>query len=69
MQRAKQSAKYKLDFCLFLVEFQAIIEFFAKTAGPLDRSGGDGRTGRMAGVVAVSAVAGWLLALPRRMAS
>ena len=30
MQRAKQSAKYKFGFSLFLAEFQAIIEFFAR---------------------------------------
>ena len=30
MQRAKQSAKYTLDFSLFLAECPAIIEFSAK---------------------------------------
>ena len=30
VQRAKQSAKYKFDFSLFLAESPAIIEFFAK---------------------------------------
>ena len=30
MQRAKQSAKYGFDFCLFLAECQVIIEFSAK---------------------------------------